>query len=266
MWLFSSKAPSGFSASSTAEEVTEGIDGNGLTAIVTGVSSGIGTETARVLALRGVHVVMAVRNMTAGGEVRETIMKENPYAKLHAMELDLSSMDSVKKFASDFKSTGLQLNILMSHGYTIHVFQGQHRTTICDKPYRYNSLSAYGQSKLANVLHANELARRLKEDGLEITANSVHPGAIATNLFRHHSFVSGLINLLGKYVIKNVQQGAATTCYVALHPQVKGISGQYFADCNIAEASSQAKDNNLARKLWDFSLDLIHRYPPPQKL
>ncbi|XP_038708403.1 short-chain dehydrogenase TIC 32, chloroplastic-like isoform X5 [Tripterygium wilfordii] len=243
MWLFSSKAPSGFSASSTAEEVTEGIDGNGLTAIVTGVSSGIGTETARVLALRGVHVVMAVRNMTAGGEVRETIMKENPYAKLHAMELDLSSMDSVKKFASDFKSTGLQLNILM-----------------------YNSLSAYGQSKLANVLHANELARRLKEDGLEITANSVHPGAIATNLFRHHSFVSGLINLLGKYVIKNVQQGAATTCYVALHPQVKGISGQYFADCNIAEASSQAKDNNLARKLWDFSLDLIHRYPPPQKL
>ncbi|XP_038708402.1 short-chain dehydrogenase TIC 32, chloroplastic-like isoform X4 [Tripterygium wilfordii] len=264
---------------------------------------------------------MAVRNMTAGGEVRETIMKENPYAKLHAMELDLSSMDSVKKFASDFKSTGLQLNILINNagvmatpfmfskdnielqfatnhighflltnlllenmketaqitgkeGRIVNVSSRRHKFSyregirfdkINDQS-GYNSLSAYGQSKLANVLHANELARRLKEDGLEITANSVHPGAIATNLFRHHSFVSGLINLLGKYVIKNVQQGAATTCYVALHPQVKGISGQYFADCNIAEASSQAKDNNLARKLWDFSLDLIHRYPPPQKL
>ncbi|XP_038708400.1 short-chain dehydrogenase TIC 32, chloroplastic-like isoform X2 [Tripterygium wilfordii] len=261
MWLFSSKAPSGFSASSTAEEVTEGIDGNGLTAIVTGVSSGIGTETARVLALRGVHVVMAVRNMTAGGEVRETIMKENPYAKLHAMELDLSSMDSVKKFASDFKSTGLQLNILINNagvmatpfmfskdnielqfatnhighflltnlllenmketaqitgkeGRIVNVSSRRHKFSyregirfdkINDQS-GYNSLSAYGQSKLANVLHANELARRLKEDGLEITANSVHPGAIATNLFRHHSFVSGLINLLGKYVIKNVQQ------------------------------------------------------------
>ncbi|GMP70289.1 hypothetical protein CsSME_00029203 [Camellia sinensis var. sinensis] len=70
----------------------------------------------------------------------------------------------------------------------------------------YNQLSAYGQSKLANVLHANELARHLKDDRVEITANSLHPGAIATNLFRHHILFSGLIGVLGKYVIKNVQQ------------------------------------------------------------
>ena len=78
-----------------------------------GTSSGIGTETARVLALRGVHVVMGVRNMTAGREVKETIVKQNPNAKIDAMELDLSSMASVRKFAADFKSSGLPLNILM---------------------------------------------------------------------------------------------------------------------------------------------------------
>ncbi|KAK6936818.1 Short-chain dehydrogenase/reductase SDR [Dillenia turbinata] len=121
----------------------------------------------------------------------------------------------------------------------------------------YNSLSAYGQSKLANVLHANELARHLREDGEEIMANSVHPGAIATNLFRH-MFINGLVDVFGKFVLKNVQQGAATTCYVALHPQVKGISGEYFVDSNIAKASSQATDSGLAKKLWDFSLSLIN--------
>nr|KJB23845.1 hypothetical protein B456_004G117800 [Gossypium raimondii] len=238
MWLFSRKGASGFSASSTAEEVTQGIDGTGLTAVVTGASSGIGTETARVLALRGVHVVMAVKNMPTGREVKETIAKRNPNAKIDAMELDLSSLASVRKFAADFISSGLPLNILM-----------------------YNSLSAYGQSKLANVLHANELARRLKEDEVAITANSLHPGAIATNLFRHSNLINGLVGLVGKYVIKNVEQGAATTCYVALHPQVTGKTGLYFADSNVAETSLQANDNALARKLWDFTFTLINNCP-----
>ncbi|KAJ7969916.1 short-chain dehydrogenase TIC 32, chloroplastic-like [Quillaja saponaria] len=104
----------------------------------------------------------------------------------------------------------------------------------------------------------NELARHLKDDGLEITANSLHPGAIATNLFRHYSFISGVFGLLGKYIIKNVHQGAATTCYVALHPQVRGMSGRYFADSNTAEPNSQANDPEMARKLWDYSLNLVN--------
>lgn len=80
---------------------------------ITGASSGIGTETTRVLAMRGIHVVMAVRNMAAGKVVKEAIVKEIPMAKVDAMELDLSSMASVRKFASDFNSSGLPLNILM---------------------------------------------------------------------------------------------------------------------------------------------------------
>ena len=80
---------------------------------VAGASSGIGTETARVLALRGAHVVMAVRNMAAGKDAREQIVKAIPTAKVDAMELDLSSLSSVRKFASDFNSSGLPLNILM---------------------------------------------------------------------------------------------------------------------------------------------------------
>lgn len=80
---------------------------------ISGASSGLGAETTRVLALRGVHVVMAVRNMEAGESVREGIVKKIPSAKIDIMELDLSSLESLRKFASDFDSTSLPLNILM---------------------------------------------------------------------------------------------------------------------------------------------------------
>ncbi|XP_077241927.1 short-chain dehydrogenase TIC 32, chloroplastic-like [Tasmannia lanceolata] len=313
MPFFSRKGPSGFSASSTAEEVTEGIDGTGLTAIVTGGSNGIGTETARVLALRGVHVIMAVRNPAAGTNVKEAIVKEIPTAKVDVMELDLSSMASVRKFASEFKSMEIPLNILINNagimatpfklspdgiemqfatnhighfiltdlvletmkntasnskmeGRIVNVSSDGHgfanRSGIpLDKDKLndesgYNSLVGYGRSKLANILHANELARRLKEEEANITANSLHPGSINTNLLRHHSIVYGILNVFGK-LSKTVPQGAATTCYVALHPQVQGVTGTYFRDCNIAKPQAQATDTELGRKLWEFSLSLV---------
>ncbi|XP_057510303.1 short-chain dehydrogenase TIC 32, chloroplastic-like [Actinidia eriantha] len=310
MWIFGRKGPSGFSACSTAEQVTQGIDATGLTAIVTGASSGIGTETARVLALHGVHVVMAVRNIDSGRKLKEAILEEKPEAKIDVMELDLGSMESVRKFTSEYKSSGLPLNLLINNagvisppfmltqdnielqfgtnhighflltnllletmkstalesqkeGRIVNLSSEGHRFVrkgirfdkINDES-SYNAIYAYGQSKLANVLHANELARRLKEEGVEITANSLHPGAIATNLLRHYSFINGLLNVVGKYLLKNVPQGAATTCYVALHPQVKGVSGEYFSDSNIAKPSPLSKDVELAKKLWDFSVTL----------
>ncbi|KAJ6806160.1 short-chain dehydrogenase TIC 32, chloroplastic-like [Iris pallida] len=311
MWPFNRKGASGFSSSSTAEEVTQGIDGRGLTAIITGASSGIGTETARVFALRGIHVVMGVRNVTAGKAVKETIIKEIPTAKIDVLELDLSSMASVRKFASDFGSLELPLNILVnnagimatpfllshdgielqfatnhighfllthlllenmketsrrsnsegrivnlsSEGHKVVYPEGIRFDRINDES-GYYSYFAYGQSKLANILHANELSRRFKEEGVKITANSLHPGFISTNLFRH-SFVNVIQNTLGKLVMKNVQQGAATTCYVALHPQLNGVAGQYFNNSNLATMSAKASDTELAKKLWDFSLNMV---------
>lgn len=52
-------------------------------------------------------------------------------------------------------------------------------------------------------------------------------------------------------------QGAATTCYVAMNPQLKGVTGKYFKDCNECTPSSQALDQELAKKLWDFSMNII---------
>ncbi|KAJ4831896.1 Short-chain dehydrogenase TIC 32, chloroplastic [Turnera subulata] len=317
MWLMGRKGQSGFSSYSTAEEVTQGIDASGLTAIVTGASSGIGAETARVLALRGVRVIMAVRNMDAGRNVKEAILEETPDAKVDVMKLDLSSMDSVRKFASEYTSRGLPLNILINNagvllspsslnednielqfatnylghflltnlllkimkntakesnkeGRIINVSSLGHRFVtgkgICfDEINNATSWYAYGQSKLANILHAKELARRLKEENVQITANALHPGVIHTNLVRRQGILNGILNMVGKYLVKDVHQGAATTCYIALHPQVKGVSGKYFSNCNIVEASSLAKDAELAKKLWDFSLSITGLWQPELK-
>ncbi|KAK1409036.1 hypothetical protein QVD17_41295 [Tagetes erecta] len=309
-WISIFTGKSGFAASSTAEDVTKGVDGTGLTAVVTGATSGIGLETARVLALRGVHVVMPVRNVEAGKKVKENIAEKIPNAKLDVMELDVSSLESVRKFASQYCSKGLPLNILIlnagimtppfslskdniemqfatnhvghflltnllldtmkktaresgKEGRIVILSSEAHRITyregiVFDKINDENSYSAtyaYGQSKLANVLHAYELSRRLQEEGVNITANALHPGLIKTNLARHGGIFSIFTNVLQLF-LKNIPQGAATTCYVAMHPQLKGVSGQYFADSNLKKPSGYGHDPELARKLWDFSVKL----------
>ncbi|MFS7941863.1 putative very-long-chain 3-oxoacyl-CoA reductase [Helianthus anomalus] len=81
--------------------------------LLSGATSGIGLETARVLALRGVNVVMPVRNLEAGEKIKESIAEKIPNAKLEVMELDVSSLESVRKFASQYCQKGLPLNILM---------------------------------------------------------------------------------------------------------------------------------------------------------
>ncbi|GAB4856795.1 Short-chain dehydrogenase TIC 32 B, chloroplastic [Ancistrocladus abbreviatus] len=122
----------------------------------------------------------------------------------------------------------------------------------------YSDKRAYGQSKLANILHANALSRRLKEEGANITVNSVHPGLILTNLFRHSFVLFSIVRFFTMLVWKNVPQGAATTCYVALHPTLKGKTGKYYADCNEMAPSALATDEALAKELWDFSNKLIN--------
>ncbi|XP_008658240.1 short-chain dehydrogenase TIC 32, chloroplastic-like isoform X2 [Zea mays] len=246
MWWFYRKGPSGFSGASTAEEVTAGVDGHLLVAVITGATSGIGLETARVLALRGVRVVMAVRNVSAGLMAKDAIVAKTPDARIDVLELDLSSIASVRRFASEFDSLKLPLNILINNagvmtrnctrscdglelhfatnhighflltnlvlenmkstcrdtgteGRIVNVTSAGHVMTYpegirfetirdpsgCKSAVRsLNDFIAYGQSKLANILHTNELSRIFKEEGVNISANSVHPGLIATNLFR----------------------------------------------------------------------------------
>ncbi|WP_279245407.1 SDR family NAD(P)-dependent oxidoreductase [Candidatus Litorirhabdus singularis] len=126
----------------------------------------------------------------------------------------------------------------------------------------YDAWGAYGHSKLANALCSRELARRL--NGTSATSNSVHPGVINTNLGRHlpwYMRVGGA--MFGWTFMKTVEQGAATQTYVAAHPQMKGINGYYFADCNIDPGETPSmQDDAMASQLWEVSERLTREWLP----
>jgi WW domain-containing oxidoreductase len=121
---------------------------------------------------------------------------------------------------------------------------------------QYSPLANYGQSKLANVLFANRLAKRLEGTGK--TANSLHPGVIDTNLWRSMQPIArGAIAIAGPLVLKSVGEGAATQCYLAVHPNVEGVSGKYFSDSNLGRSSRHGRDEEMAAKLWDVSEQIV---------
>ncbi len=120
----------------------------------------------------------------------------------------------------------------------------------------YSAWGNYGQSKIANLLFAKELARKF--EGTKKTANAVHPGVIQTNLGRHMNPVARvLFGTFGPLLLKTVPQGAATEVFVATSPKVADVSGEYFADCNVASPRADANDPELAKKLWAKSEELV---------
>jgi NAD(P)-dependent dehydrogenase (short-subunit alcohol dehydrogenase family) len=124
----------------------------------------------------------------------------------------------------------------------------------------YTAWGHYGQSKLANLLFAKELARRFA--GTKRTANAVHPGVIRTNLGRHMPGLANFVfGLVGPLVLKSVSQGAATEVFVAVHPSVASTSGAYFADCNVARPRPDADDPALARRLWEVTEKIVAGLP-----
>jgi NAD(P)-dependent dehydrogenase (short-subunit alcohol dehydrogenase family) len=127
--------------------------------------------------------------------------------------------------------------------------------------YGYKDRRAYGQSKLANVLFALQLGKLLK--GTRMTANSLHPGVVNTEIDRHMSSLKqrgfALMAALGG--TKSVEQGAATSCYVATSPALGATSGQYFEDCNaITVRDGHLHNVAMADELWRVSEDLTRDY------
>ncbi|KAA3458319.1 short-chain dehydrogenase TIC 32, chloroplastic-like [Gossypium australe] len=325
--------PSGYGSKTTAQQVADNSSSplHRLTAIITGATSGIGAETARVLAKRGVRVVIPARDIKKAAELKEGIENENPNVEIMLFEIDLSSLASVKRFCTQFLALGLPLNILINNagifsqnlefsedkiemtfatnylghylmtemliekmvetaeetgiqGRIINLSSVIHSWVKRDcfsftqmlNPKNYNATRAYAQSKLANILHAKEVARQLKARNAKVTINAVHPGIVKTGIIRaHKGFITGnsffffyipyflLLQSCSSLPLRSDSNtktiGASTSCYVALSPQAQGLSGKYFADCNECNCSALANDELEAQRLWRQTRALIHR-------
>ncbi|KAK7078721.1 hypothetical protein SK128_005646 [Halocaridina rubra] len=123
----------------------------------------------------------------------------------------------------------------------------------------YSATAAYALSKLCNILFTLELAEKLRGTG--VTANSLHPGAVATEFFSkedlqhpwYRKVMGSFMSLFVKLVGKTSELGAQTTIYLGVSDDVKNLSGKYFEDCQMVKSSYLARDRKLARALWEVS-------------
>jgi NAD(P)-dependent dehydrogenase (short-subunit alcohol dehydrogenase family) len=116
-------------------------------------------------------------------------------------------------------------------------------------------MSAYGNSKLANALHAKKLSQLLKDTG--VTSYSLHPGVVATDVWRH---IPSMIQTFIKFFMLSEEKGAMTQLYCATEPSIANESGLYYDDCKVVTPNSLVLDQVYMDEFWNKSLELIKDY------
>ncbi|TDE11210.1 oxidoreductase [Jiangella asiatica] len=266
---------------------------NGRTVVVTGANSGLGAQLSRVLARAGARVIMASRNVDATRAVAETIG-----GNTEARRLDLADLSSVRAFADGldgdvdvlmnnagvmavpkgvtadgferhigtnhlgpFALTGLLIDRVRDRVVTVssglHVL-GRVRDDLNWENRRYQRWFAYAQSKLANLLFAYELQRRLEAAGRSTISVAAHPGVSATEGQRRDTSLQGKILAGGR--AQSPEMGALPLLYAATAPGVDGGSCigpdglmQRNGHPTVVRSNRRSRDAALATQLWERS-------------
>lgn len=299
-----------FAKKATAEDVTRGIDLRGKRALVTGANTGLGKETARVMALRGAHVTLACRDEAKFDRAKKDILDSSAghilENQLQFLRLNLNRLDDVRAAADEFNNRGESLDVLVNNagimipmerrtddGFEAHLginhlghflFTNRVMDSLLSaesprvvvvsssamgmatltpdlsdinwKQRKFSGMRSYGDSKLMNAMFARSLDARYRERGL--VANALHPGVIATELARDQSPLLMLLGIFALPFMKSVQQGAATSVYLATSAEAGKSGGRFYSNCNEAKPAHPLQTNDeVCRKLWDISADLV---------
>ena len=118
---------------------------------------------------------------------------------------------------------------------------------------RFRPLTAFGASKMCNLLFTYELTRRL--EGTGVTVNAVHPGLVKSSLLTEAPRVLGWLSNL---FAKTPEQAAATPVYLASSPDVAGMSGKFFKGKQAIASNAYSQDRDVQRRLWETSTELVH--------
>ncbi|WP_114579577.1 oxidoreductase [Saliphagus sp. LR7] len=290
------------------------------TVVVTGANSGIGYETARVLAERGATVIMACRSTDRGREAAKRVQSTDVPGTLVVAGLDLADLESVRTFPDrladasiggasvptidclinnagvmaiprsetadgfetqfgvnhlgHFALTGVLLGHLAADARVVTVSSKAHEGGEIDfadlnHEDAYDKWGAYAQSKLANLLFAYELDRRLEAAEMDVTSVACHPGYADTNLQARGPKAAGsklrlaAMGAINAIVAQSAADGALPTLYAATHPEVEG--GAYYGPGGLfgmrgaperQESTERSHDRETARALWTVSEEL----------
>ena len=282
-------------------------------AIITGSNTGLGYDTARVLAARGAKVVMAVRDTAKGEAAAASIRKLTPGADVTVQKLDLGSLTSVKEAAAEMGAAYPRIDLLINNAGVMYPpksttadgFELQFGTNhlghfaltglllknllpvdksrvvvvssiahnlrakidFDDLQWErrgYDRVASYGQSKLANLMFAYDLQRRLAAANAKTISVAAHPGVAATELTRHipGAGLPGVNWLFGR-ILNTAEMGALPTLRAATDPGVQG--GQYWGPDGFREmrgypelvtSSEQSRDVAIQERLWTVSEEL----------
>ncbi|MET9726143.1 oxidoreductase [Streptomyces zaomyceticus] len=284
-------------------------DQSGRTALVTGASAGIGLETARVLAARGAHVVLACRDTERGRAAAERIG-----GSTEVVPLDLTSLASVRRAAGLVRERHRRLDLLVNNagvmfpqyrrtedGFEAHLgvnhlghfaltglllelmtsVPGSRVVTVASLAHRVGfgsldeaaarsstgrrSMTAYGRSKLANLLFARELQRRLALAGAATVSIAAHPGLSPTALW--HGDPPALARPLAaagmRWLAQPVEAAALPSLRASVDPAVHG--GAYLGPSErfggrgapeLARSSRAARSGAEQGRLWTLSEEL----------
>ena len=173
----------------------------------------------------------------------------------HRMSVDGFELTFATNALGPFLLTELLRGAIRPPGRIVNVASCAHLRgtldldTVPDPQARYRPVAAYNRSKLANVMHTLALARRLEGSG--ITANCLHPGVVATHLLPR--WLQVLKPLFSRQMLSE-ERGAQTSLYLALSPDVAGISGRYYDEHQrIADPLPAACDVAAQEALWEQS-------------
>ena len=124
---------------------------------------------------------------------------------------------------------------------------------------RYSGFGAYSQSKLMNILFANELAHRLR--GTNVISNSLHPGFVSTGFGDNSSGVmKTVLGLVKRFAAITPEKGAETTLFLATSSEVEGVTGQFFDNKRVRRANPIAYDESAQKRLWNLSEKLVAQW------
>jgi NAD(P)-dependent dehydrogenase (short-subunit alcohol dehydrogenase family) len=202
----------------------------------------------------------AVGRQIAEAEPRVDVLINNAGALFNRRELSPDGLEmtfAVNHMAYFVLTQALRAVLVASApARIVNTASGAHRGAQLDfddlqSSRAYSGFAVYGRSKLCNILFTRELSRRLA--GAGVTANSLHPGFVATRFGDRSGGALQILMPVAKLGALSPRQGAETIIHLAASPQVEGVSGLYFHKCRAETPSPEAQDDAAATRLWSES-------------